>query len=123
MPGLFRVKTYVETLESGGPRTPIETEVTLSYDEGGAYTYELPTGTTDQSLILIGAAGGVETIQDFFVMADQNISLKIGTAGANVAFTVAANRPVLVTGTSITALSASNASGNLARVKVVLVGT
>ena len=92
-----------------------------AFDEGGSMTnYELADGTTDQA-IPISTTTGVTTIQAFYIYSDQTISLR--QIAADTAWTVTANRPLIVTGTSMTALLVSNASGSTANIKLAVFGT
>jgi hypothetical protein len=94
-----------------------------SCDEvAGPLVIEVADATTDQSLIVLGAAG-LTTIQALVVVSDAAISLKLGTAGSNVAFALAANAPFLLMGTSLTAVAVSNASGGVALVTYLVGGT
>ena len=86
-------------------------------------TVEVANAVTDQSLIVIGAAGGIETIQAIAIVADVAISVKLGVAGSNVAFPLAAGAPFVLMGTSLTAVSISNNSGGVALVTYACAGT
>lgn len=81
----------------------------------------LATATTDQSLIDIGG-GGITTINQFMIISDQAISVKLGAAGSNIALALLAGAPLLLTGIALTALSLSNASGLTANIDYALSG-
>lgn len=123
MAGTFRNKVDVSLMMAGKKPDALCFDRGTSVDEGVSYTFELPDGTTDQSFIVLGAAGGIETVTCLALVADQAISLKLGVAGSNVAFTMTANEPVILQGISLTAASVSNASGSTANVQVLLAGT
>ncbi len=86
------------------------------------FTIEVADGASDVSLLTSGAAG-LTTIQTLYIVSTEAITLKLGVAGSNVAFALAAKAPLRLCGTSLTALSVSNASGNTARVTCLLGGT
>ena len=95
--------------------------LSVAFDEGGGMTnYEVATAVTDQA-IPISTTTGVTTIEGFYIKSDQTISLR--QVAADTAWTVTANRPLLVTGTSMTALLISNASGSTANIKLRVWGT
>ena len=95
--------------------------ISAAFDEGGGMmSYELADGTTDQA-IPISTTTGVTTIQAFYIRSDQTISLR--QIAADTAWSVTAYRPLLVTGTSMTALLATNASGSTANIKIGVWGT
>ena len=123
MPGTFRAKVDVSLAMLGKFPDLLRSDRGVNVDEGASYTFELPDSTTDQSLIVIGVAGGIETVTCLAIMADQVISLKLGAAGSNVAFTLTANVPVVLPGISLSAVSVSNSSGSTANVQCFLAGT
>ena len=111
------VATYALTLSG----TDISTESrrgSVSYDESLVQNYEIATGVTDEAISI----GGVATIDVLFLESDQAITLNINSStGTDI--TVDANKPLLITGTSITALYVSNSSGSTANIRYVLLGT
>ena len=123
MPGSFRLRATATLRLAGKTPDHLTYDRSLAIDEGTVHHFELPTGTTDQSLIVIGAAGGIETVTAIAVSADQTISVTLGAAGSNVAFQVSANNPMIVMGTSVTAVSFDNSSGSTANVTVMVGGT
>lgn len=123
MPGTFRTMADVALAMAGKSPDTLRIDRGTSVAEGFSYTFELPDSTTDQSFIAIGSAGGIETVACLALIADQAISLKLGVAGSNVAFTMTANEPVILQGVSLTAASVSNASGSTANVRVLIAGT
>jgi hypothetical protein len=76
-------------------------------------TMELADGVTDQALIVLGT-GGVITIQGLALSSTEAISVKLGSTGGNLAFTLAAGAPLVLMGISLTLVSLSNASGAMA---------
>ncbi len=86
------------------------------------FTIEVADGASDTSLLSAGAAG-LTTIQSLFILSTEAITLKLGVAGSNVAFALAAKAPLRLCGTSLTAASVSNASGSTALVTVMMGGT
>lgn len=69
------------------------------------------TATTDAALNF----GGVTTADVFFLKSDQAITLNL-QADSGTDITVDANKPVVLTGTAITAAYVSNASGSSANI-------
>jgi hypothetical protein len=78
-------------------------------------TIELADGVTDQALIVLGT-GGVTTIQGLALSSTEAISVKLGSTGGNLAFTLTAGAPLVLMGISLTLVSLSNASGAVALV-------
>lgn len=83
---------------------------------------EVADGVTDQSLIALGT-GGLTTIHGLMIVSTVAISVKLGAAGSNVAIALAANAPLVLMGTSLTAVSLTNASGETAVVTYAVSGT
>lgn len=96
---------------------PITKAASLSVDEGGWYTYEVVTATSDEAISLVG----VTTASAFFLYSDQTITYVLN--GADTAITLTARGWVLLWNTSITACTISNASGSTANVTVGIWGT
>lgn len=88
----------------------------------GPLTVEIATGVSEQSIVVIGTQG-LTTITDILITSDQAISVTYGVAGNNVPVPLAANKFHLITGTSLTALSITNASGNTASVTYHVAGS
>ncbi len=74
---------------------------------------EVPTGTIDMVVPL----GEVTPAKDILLDSDQELSVKINTSTVAIPF-----KALALVGTSVTALTVSNASGNLAKLKVTLKG-
>ena len=74
---------------------------------------EIPTGSTD----IVIPLGEVTPVKDVLLDSDQPLSVQINTATVGVPF-----KALALLDTSITVLSVSNASGNLAKLKVTLKG-
>jgi hypothetical protein len=85
-------------------------------------TIELADGVTDQALIVLGT-GGLTTLHGLYLLSTEAISVKLGTTGGNLAFTLAANAPLLLMGINLTLVSLSNASGATAMVTYSAGGT
>lgn len=118
MPVVVRFKLEVE--EAGGGIADSQL-ISAAFDEAGGMTlYEVATAVTDQA-IPISTTTGVTTIQGFYIKSDQTISLR--QVAADTAWSVTANRPLLVTGTSMTALLVSNDSGSTANIRLRVWGT
>lgn len=87
----------------------------ITYTESFYQEVEEATGTTDTAL----AVGGVGTATALYFESDQALTLNLNSnTGTDIS--VLANKPVTLTGTSITALYISNASGSTANVKYLL---
>ena len=86
------------------------------------FTFEVADGATDTSL-LTAAAAALTTVQVLQIVSTVAVTLKLGAAGSNVAFALAAKAPLTLMGTSLTALSISNASGSTAMVTLMIAGT
>ena len=122
MAGTSRVDAIFSVTGSAGMESMFDVIYSQSVTKWtGKRHITLATGITDQSLIDIGS-GGITTINTFMIVSDQNISVKFGTAGSNVALTLTALAPMLVSGIALTALSLSNASGNTANIDYALAG-
>jgi len=87
----------------------------------GPTTVEIATGVSEQSIVVIGTQG-LTTITDFQITSDQAISVTYGLAGNNVPVPLGANKFHLIAGTSLTALSITNVSGNTAKVTYFVAG-
>lgn len=85
-------------------------------------TIEVADGVTDQSLIAFGT-GGLTTIQGLMIVSTVAISVKLGTAGSNVAIPLAANAPMVLMGITLAAVAVSNSSGETALVTWMCAGT
>lgn len=102
---------------------PFPVEFVQSVDEVyPPFTFEVADSTTDASL-LTTAAAALTTVQALMIVSNVAITLKLGVAGSNVAFALAAKAPLLLMGTSLTALSITNASGGTAIVTMAVGGT
>lgn len=88
----------------------------------GPFTIQIATGVSEQSVIVIGTQG-LTTITDVMITSDTNISVTYGAAGSNVPVPLGANKCHLITGTSLTALSITNASGDTATVTYLVAGS
>ena len=95
--------------------------ISQAFDEAGGMTsYEVATGVTDQAMP-ISTTTGVTTTQALYFRSDQNVTLR--QAAADTGLTIRANLPMLLTGTAITALLVSNASGSTANIRYRVWGT
>jgi len=120
--GTMRARTTVSlTTPYGTYSLPVD--FAASMDEiVPPVTIEVANGVTDQALIILGTSG-IETIQALAIVADVAISVKLGVAGSNVAFALAAGAQLVLMGTSLTAVSVSNASGGVALITYAAAGT
>jgi len=120
--GTFRARVYPSILTPFGTYSmPVDFAQTVD-EVFGPHTYEVPNGTTDQSIPGIATAG-LTTVQALVIVADQTIAVKLGAAGSNVAVSMSAQAPLCLLGTSLTAVSLSNSSGNTANVTLMVGGT
>ena len=74
------------------------------------------TGSTDIAL----AFGAVTTADILYIYSNQQISYKLNSSAT--AITVDADKPHLLYGTSVTALTYTNASGSTATIRILLAG-
>lgn len=120
MAGVARLQAKLSIQLQGQLLTPeAPVDVALAIDEGSTGVKQVATGQTDQAL----TAPGIVTFSGVYLLADQDISIKLGATGSNVAFTLSAGYPLTLLGTSLTTISLSNASGSTANVTYALVGT
>lgn len=120
--GTMRTTMTTEVLTAYG-RYPLAWDYAESVDEVyPPFTVEIADGASDSSL-LSGGGAGISTIHSLFLVSTVAITVKLGAAGSNVAFALAAKAPLRLTGTSLTALSVSNASGSTALITCILGGT
>jgi len=118
------VRTTIQTIiQTPYAQYPLIVEYAESVDEVYApFSIEVPDGASDTSLLTAGAAA-ITTIQTLFLVSSVDITVKLGAAGSNVAFALAAKAPLRLPGTSLTAASVSNASGSTALLTCVIGGT
>lgn len=117
--GLVTTRLTTE-LRLPGATMPYVLEYSEACDElVGATVLEIANGVTDESLL----PSGLTTIQTLLVVSTVAITVKLGVAGSNVAFALAARAPLRLCGTSLTAASISNNSGEIALVTRVIAGT
>ena len=88
----------------------------LAQSEANWRTYLVADATSDESVDLAGIA----TVDVFLITADQDITYKLN--GSSDAITLDANGVHILFGTSITAVTVSNASGSTANVTVFFAG-
>jgi hypothetical protein len=100
-----------------GPSTALAATATGSEpnrsNELSISVIEVPTATTDMVVPL----GEVTPAKDVLLESDQELSVKINTSTVAIPF-----KALALVGTNITALTVSNVSGNLAKLKVTLKG-
>ena len=82
----------------------------------------LATATTDQMLVDI-TTNGIVTVNQFMIVSDQLISVKLGISGSNVGIPLLAGAPLLISGVTLAAISLSNTSGNTANIDYALAGS
>lgn len=88
----------------------------------GPHIYEVATGITEQ-LVPAMVSTGLTTVECLAIVSDQNISVTLGAAGTNDPIQLNANAPLILGGTSLTAVSISNSSGSTALVSCLFGGT
>lgn len=116
MAGIARVSAEMVIDGPLGAGKPLEVSAAEAVTNWvGPFSIEIATGVSEQSLIVIGTQG-MTTITDFFITADQNISVTYGAAGSNVPVPLNAGGVHVLGKTSLTAISVSNASGSTAKV-------
>lgn len=86
------------------------------------YNVQIPTATTEESVVAL-LTQGLTTLTFVCITADQDISVTYGTAGSNVPVSLTAHGVHLLSGTSLTALAISNASGVTANVTIFVAGS
>lgn len=120
MPGVARLSTHF-SFQTQGHRQGSEPapDAALSIQEGDAGTVQIGTGLTDQTIM----PAWMTTVTGLELWSDQDISLKLGATGSNVAFTVSANMPVSMLGVSLSAVTVSNSSGSTANIQRKIVGS
>jgi hypothetical protein len=120
MAGSARVEIKMSVTGPTGIDGPLDVFFTQAVTRWtGKRVMTLATGITDQLLIDIGT-GGIATVAQLALVSDQNISIKFGATGSNVAITVLANAPILLSGIAQTLVYLSNASGNTANITYML---
>lgn len=88
----------------------------------GPFTVEVPDSTTEQAVAVIDTQG-LTTITALLITSNVNVSVTYGTAANNEPVALNAGGVHLMSGTSITALAFSNASGSTAAITYHLAGT
>ena len=89
----------------------------VSYTEYTLQEIVIATASTDTAINF----GGVTTADVVYIKSDQTITINIDSnTGTDI--TLDANKPLLLTGTAITALYVSNASGSSANITIALWG-
>lgn len=98
---------------------PVRADIgSVQYDESIHQDIEITTGTTDSQL----AFGGVTTVDVLYLISDQAITLNLeATTGTDIP--VDANKPIFLSGSSITAAYVSNSSGSTANIHYDAWGT
>lgn len=120
MAGSARVEMKMSVTGPTGIDGPFDVSFTQAVTRWtGKRVMTLATGITDQLLLDIGT-GGMTTVAQIALVSDQNISIKFGATVSNVAITVLANAPILLSGIAQTVISLSNASGNTANITYML---
>lgn len=88
----------------------------------GPHNIEIADGVSEQSIVAL-LTQGLTTITHLAITSDQNISVTFGAAGSNTPTPLNAFGLHLMTGTSLTAVSLSNASGFTAKVTLAVAGS
>lgn len=118
MPVIARLRIELEEVGGGTVDSKL---LSAAFDETGRMTlYEVATGVTDQAMP-ISTTTGVATIQAFYILSDQTVTLR--QVAGDTGESVTANRPCLMFGTSRTAFLVSNASGSTANILLWVAGT
>lgn len=123
MPGVSKVEASMLIKSRYGTigLPPIVSE--LNVDEwAGPFTVEVPDSTTEQAVAVIDTQG-LTTITALLITSNVNVSVTYGAAADNVPVALNAGGVHLISGTSLTALALSNASGSTATVTYLVVGT
>lgn len=123
MAGISRVKAEMGITDRFGPGDPLKIEHALSQTMWtGPMTVQVADSTTEESIIALGTQG-LTTITALMITSDQDISVTYGAAGTNVPVALSANGVHLMSNTSLTALSITNASGSTANVTYCVAGS
>jgi len=93
--------------------TPVSRTGGVSSAEKCDFDYALATASTNTAITL----GSITTATWLYVYSDQAISVNINS-NTETAKSVLANKPLFISGTSITALYVTNASGSTANMKI-----
>ncbi len=101
-----------------GRSVPPSDLLSVSYDEYLMQEVELATASSDSEFSL----GGVATVDVLYFKSDQQVTINLNSS-SGTDITVDANKPVLLCGTSITALYVSNSSGSTANIVYGVWGT
>jgi hypothetical protein len=120
MPGTARLRTHFSFQTQGflhGTEPCPDTTLAITKGEDGTMTFA--TGLTDQTIV----PSGMTTVTGLELYADQDISVKLGAVGTNVAFSLAAFCPLALLGVSLSAVTVSNASGSTVNVNRRIVGS
>ena len=91
--------------------------LSVSADEWGWDEFEVATGVTDSSIF----PPNITTIDVMYLESSQAVTWEYN--GADTVITLDANKFALLFGTSMTALTITNASGNTAKIKLGWWGT
>ena len=89
----------------------------VAFTESTSLDFILATGSADTAISL----GELTTVDMLFIKSDQAISLNF-QADTGTDIPIDANKPVLLTGTAITAVYGTNASGTNAKISLKLWG-
>ena len=115
MPAALHFDFVIWSQEAG--RIPVG-PITISFDESLYQRIEIATAITDSQL----AFGGITTVDALVLKSSQAITLNINSdSGTDI--TIDADKPIILTGTSITALYVSNSSGATAVIEYWIWGT
>ena len=85
-----------------------------AHDEAQTQYMEVANGVTDQVVPL----GGLTTVEALSIISDQSVSFKINGGSAGIPC-----KSLIITGAAITAMTISNTSGQIANLKMAMVGT
>jgi len=85
-----------------------------AHDEAQMQYMEVANGATDLAVPL----GGLTTVEALSIVSDQSVSFKINGGSVGIPC-----KSLTITGAAITAMTISNASGQIANLKMAMVGT
>ncbi len=88
----------------------------------GPLNTQVATGVTEQALVVFGTQG-ITTVTAYLITTDQNISITYGAAASNVAIPLNANGFHAKSGTSLTEITITNASGSTANLVYLIAGS
>ena len=105
------------SLTIDGANPPIARRFGLSSTLSIYNELQIATATTDSTLPI----GALAAIDFFYLTSDQALTLNFNsTSGTDI--TIDANKPIMLSGTALTNIYVSNASGSTANIKYLVAG-